>query len=161
MHLTVPLSPTATPDRRRLDYLAYVHVTGRWPSHLRSAGNAHIRRFLQDGAADGISSPLRLRRETVDEFQLDAHPMVRTATTLRGFGYRLDGTEGPNARRCFDRFRMKRGEHELYVFSNGGIWTENLNMFAPPARPRVRPVPAPAVRHRARPAPPGQAPSIS
>jgi hypothetical protein len=151
--MTVPPSPARTPAQREVDYLAYVHLTGRWPTHLRAASNARVRRCLEDGSADGETVPLRLRADAVEEFELTSHPMVRTATDLKGYGYRVARTDGPNARRCFDRFRMTRAGHDLHVFVNGAIWTDDLSMFQPHHGMLAPPPQIPPVRHRERPGP--------
>lgn len=135
-----------------MDYVAYLHVTGAIPTHLRRDGNQQIRRHLATRPDGSPVEPMRLRPGTFEELGLAAHPLVWRVGQFEEIGFRVNLPRGPNARRCFDRVRMIRGNQVVHVMVNGAYWTEGVSMFAPPpVVPKRRTENIPPPRHRERP----------
>src|SRR6056297_1536180 len=67
--------------REARDRVAYVYVTGQFPSHLRKTYTGVLRAvtsyFRKPVAMDGRSGHLKLDDRVVQDLKLDRHPMVR------------------------------------------------------------------------------------
>lgn len=92
------------------DRLAYVYVTGQFPSHVRPPSNALIRTvtryFKRPVALDGRSGNMKLKDEVVENLELEAHPMVREVRERIANGFLIQPSIGPNTRRNFWKIYM-------------------------------------------------------
>ncbi|MBX9574759.1 MAG: hypothetical protein K2X07_03885 [Caulobacteraceae bacterium] len=147
-----PPSYSRTSQHRSLDYVAYLHVTGAIPTHLRRDGNQQIRRHLATRPDGSPVEPMRLRAGAFEELGLAAHPLVWRVGQFEDIGFRVNLPRGSNARRCFDRVRMTRGNQVVHVMINGAFWTDDVSMFEAPAETwKRRTEIIPPARHRERP----------
>lgn len=105
------------------DLLAFVHVMGAWPTHLRSASNSLIREatVMTRGAGLDGNGGLKVLENVAHELDLDSHPqvtvtkahMVRGFTILRGM---------IKSRRSFTRVPLIRSDgRRVEVRSDGSI----------------------------------------
>lgn len=146
-----PPSYCRTSQHRSVDYVAYLHVTGVIPTHLRRDGNDHVRRHLATRPDGSPVEPMRLRAGAYEELGLAAHPLVWRVGQFEDIGFRVNLARGSRARRCFDQVRMTRGNQVVHVMVNGAYWTQDVRMFEAPAEMSNRRVEIiPPARHRER-----------
>ncbi len=107
------------------DQAAYLHLTGRLPTHLRSAANS----TLLDASirAQGVTpweageKVFELKPETAKELKIEDHPMVRMVDSLVQTGWVIQPSLGSNRRRPYGKIYLKRGEERRVVQRDGSI----------------------------------------
>jgi len=111
------------------DRVAYVYVTGCFPTHLRSEANELLRlisSYSQTPTSfDRRSGTLLVCEEAVVRLSLAAHPMAKKVRTYINRGYRIATGRGSKARRPYGKvFLCKNGEHcdeQIVVQRDGSV----------------------------------------
>jgi hypothetical protein len=85
------------------DRMAYIHLLGGFPTHLRPDSYALLRQVTTEAQDDSRPGPFRLLPEVVALLKLDDHPMVTKARELMARGYDLARTRGTEDRRPYGR----------------------------------------------------------
>ena len=109
------------------DRAAYLHVTGAFPTHLRTFFTRALARIssVQRGCA-GFGGRLAGAGASVSEewqirLGLDEHPLVRKVSEFLSQGYRITVSQGPNERRSFSKVFMSRGADQIVAKSDGSV----------------------------------------
>lgn len=110
------------------DRLAFVHVTGILPSHLRPTyARALVRATCasrEPTSLDGRSGRVRVNEEIVVHLQLDAHPMVREVRRriAKDYfiiqNYNVPSTRGSRVGTSFTPLRRNYGKVRMHKIGN-------------------------------------------
>lgn len=111
------------------DRVAYVYVTGCFPSHLRAEANELLRCATEGSfglpALDRRGGPFNVLQPVAIRLDLDAHPMVAKVRQKIDEGFEIVASRGVNARRPFGKIFLRRGKGsqatEIAVKSDGSV----------------------------------------
>lgn len=110
------------------DRMAYVHVTGTYPSHLRPPTNRLMQLVAIPGrntALDHRGGTFRVHDKARVRLNLTEHPMVTKAHAFLGDGYRIVVSRGASTRMPYTKVFLSRGsgkdERRLTVQIDGSV----------------------------------------
>lgn len=92
------------------DRVAYVYVTGQFPSHLRPRSNGLIRNitryYRRPVALDGRTGRMKVHEYAVRDLELERHTMVRKVREMIRDGYFIQPSRGTGTRRNYWKIFM-------------------------------------------------------
>lgn len=111
------------------DRVAYMYVTGCFPTHLRGAASEWLRlvstHSRSPSALDGRGGVMAILQPVATRLGLDAHPMVEKVREKITQGYRITASRGPHARRPYGKIflsrRIANGEDRIAVKIDGSV----------------------------------------
>ena len=93
-----------------IDRAAYVYIVGCFPSHLRRTYTDALREmtryFKKPASLDGRTGHIYLRRDIVEDLQLEQHPMVMAVRRRLSQGYLIQPSRGFASRRNYWKIFM-------------------------------------------------------
>lgn len=101
------------------DRIAYMHVTGAHPTHLRPMFTGALNVLSETVSCSGRFGPHLIDRSAVYELDLNSHAMVVEARRLLAEGWRLVVSLGPNCRRPYGNLYFSREQYRLTLSSEG------------------------------------------
>lgn len=111
------------------DRVAYVYVTGCFPSHLRAEANELLRCVTKGShgpsALDGRGGVFCVLQPVATRLDLEGHPMVAKVRRKIDEGFKIVVSRGANTRRPFGNIFLRRGKGsdavEITVKSDGSV----------------------------------------
>src|SRR5262249_12097894 len=88
------------------DRVAYLHLTGSMPTHLRPywtkllVASAH---FVKGKQPDGRFGPMQVEPEIVEKLKLEEHPMVKKVRRYQQKGYQMAGRREDTDRKPYTK----------------------------------------------------------
>jgi uncharacterized HAD superfamily protein len=121
--------PAEKPYKDLRDRVAFMYITGCFPSHLRETASHWLRLVSTPSrslsALDGQGGVMAVLQPVAIRLALEDHPMVAKARAKIADGYRITASRGPNARRPFGKiFLSRRGvtrEERIAVKIDGSV----------------------------------------
>lgn len=120
--LSEPASKLRTDLSNRL---AYVYITGAFPTHLRHTFMAMLVGLTSPGPSNmglkGSHSAARIDDVIIRKLDLSQHPMVTKVAEYIAQGFRLAPAPSANTRRTFSRIYLCKGPQRIVVKSDGAV----------------------------------------
>ena len=117
--------PTSARYRSLRDRVAYVYLTGSYPSHLR-VPTTRILALISTSVEAPAGEPERpggtyLLDGFADRLDLEAHPMVVKVRQFIDDGYQIRLSLGPNERKSYSKVLLFRADDRRTIQIDGAV----------------------------------------